>query len=60
MTVTDTPTRLLRASARRSYDPDVDIDWSAAPDDELWWMQPERTFSLRHRAVGRPHPRAAA
>jgi hypothetical protein len=43
MTVTDTPTRLLRASARRSYDPDVDIDWSATPDDELWWMQPERT-----------------
>jgi len=43
MTVTDTPTRLLRASARRSYDPDVDIDWSAAPDDEHWWMQPERT-----------------
>ena len=43
MTVTDTPTRLLRASARRSYDPDVDIDWAAAPDDELWWMQPERT-----------------
>jgi len=43
MTVTDTPTRLLRASARRSYDPDVDIDWAATPDDELWWMQPERT-----------------
>ena len=43
MALTDTPTRLLRASARRSYDPDVDIDWDAAPDDELWWMQPERT-----------------
>ena len=43
MTVTDTPTRLLRASARRSYDPDVDIDWTADPDPELWWMQPERT-----------------
>jgi hypothetical protein len=43
MTVTDTPTRLLRASARRSYDPDVDIDWAATPDDDLWWMQPERT-----------------
>ena len=43
MTVTDTPTRLLKASARRSYDPEVDIDWSAVPDDERWWMQPERT-----------------
>ncbi len=34
--------RLLRSSARQSYDPDVDIDWSAPPVPGLWWMQPER------------------
>ncbi len=34
--------RLLRSTARQSYDPDVDIDWSAAPVPGLWWMQPER------------------
>lgn len=34
--------RLLRGSARQSYDPDVDIDWSAPPVEGLWWMQPER------------------
>jgi len=43
MTVTDTSSRLLKASARRSYDPEVDIDWEAVPDEERWWMQPERT-----------------
>jgi hypothetical protein len=36
------PDRLLRGSARQSYDPDVDIDWSAPPVEGLWWMQPER------------------
>jgi hypothetical protein len=34
--------RLLRSSARHSYDPDVDIDWSAPVPEDLWGMQPER------------------
>lgn len=34
--------RLLKSSARQSYDPDVDIDWSAPEVPGLWWMQPER------------------
>jgi hypothetical protein len=34
--------RLLKSSARQSYDPDVDIDWNAPPVPGLWWMQPER------------------
>ncbi|MCZ4498026.1 MAG: rane protein [Marmoricola sp.] len=34
--------RLLKSSARQSYDPDVDIDWNAAEVPGLWWMQPER------------------
>ena len=34
--------RLLRSTARQSYDPDVDIDWDAPPVPGLWWMQPER------------------
>ena len=34
--------RLLRSSARHSYDPEVDIDWSAPVDPTLWGMQPER------------------
>lgn len=36
------PDRLLKGSARQSYDPDVDIDWSAPPVEGLFWMQPER------------------
>ena len=39
MTVAD---RLLKSSARHSYDPDVDIDWDAPIDPSLWGMQPER------------------
>lgn len=35
--------RLLKSSARQSYDPEVDIDWDAPPVDGLFWMQPERT-----------------
>ena len=35
------PDRLLKSSARQSYDPEVDIDWTAPPVDGLWWMQPE-------------------
>ena len=48
MTLVDAPgpaplaDRLLRSSARQSYDPDVDLDWSAPPVPGLWWMQPER------------------
>lgn len=44
MTLVDpVPDRLLRSSARQSYDPDVDIDWDAPPVEGLFWMQPERT-----------------
>lgn len=43
MTVADPlADRLLRSTARQSYDADVDIDWSAPHDPELWGMQPER------------------
>lgn len=43
MTVVDPVSdRLLRGTARQSYDPDVDIDWDAPPVPGLWWMQPER------------------
>lgn len=34
--------RLLKSSARHSYDPEVDIDWDAPLVDGLWFMQPER------------------
>ncbi len=34
--------RLLKSSARHSYDPEVDIDWSAPVPDDKWGMQPER------------------
>jgi len=34
--------RLLKSSAKQSYDPDVDIDWDAPAVPGLWWMQPER------------------
>ena len=34
--------RLLRSSARMSYDPDVDLDWDAPLVEGLWFMQPER------------------
>ncbi|SDR72439.1 P-aminobenzoate N-oxygenase AurF [Nocardioides scoriae] len=39
---TSVPERLLRSSARHSYDPEVDIDWDAPVDPTLWGMQPER------------------
>lgn len=43
MTVADPlADRLLRSTARQSYDPDVDIDWSAPLVPGLWGMQPER------------------
>ncbi|MFW6866676.1 AurF N-oxygenase family protein [Nocardioides sp. CPCC 206347] len=34
--------RLLRSTAKQSYDPEVDLDWDAPPVPGLWWMQPER------------------
>ena len=34
--------RLLKSSARHSYDPELDIDWDAPLVDGLWFMQPER------------------
>jgi hypothetical protein len=34
--------RLLKSSARQSYDPEVDIDWDAPLVEGLWGMQPER------------------
>jgi len=42
MTTDQVSERLLRSSARQSYDPDVDLDWDAPPVPGLWWMQPER------------------
>ncbi|GAA1530759.1 AurF N-oxygenase family protein [Nocardioides humi] len=42
MTLEALPERLLRSTARQSYDPEVDLDWSAPPVPGLWWMQPER------------------
>lgn len=35
--------RLLKSSARHSYDPEVDLDWDAPAVPGLWWMAPERT-----------------
>lgn len=34
--------RLLRSSARQSYDPEVDIDWEAPLEEGMWGMPPER------------------
>jgi hypothetical protein len=34
--------RLLRSSARQSYDPEVDVDWGAPLVEGAWFMQPER------------------
>ena len=42
-TATDaTALRLLRSTAKQSYDPEVDIDWDAPLVDGAWFMQPER------------------
>lgn len=40
-----TADRLLRSTAARSYDPDIDIDWSAPPEDGKLFM-PEHRSSL--------------
>jgi hypothetical protein len=44
MTLTADPVaqRLLRSTARQSYDPAVDIDWDAPLVEGAWFMQPER------------------
>ncbi|MGH3447739.1 MAG: AurF N-oxygenase family protein [Nocardioidaceae bacterium] len=42
MTTTAPAARLLASTARRSYDPDVDIDWDAPLVDGMYYMQPER------------------
>ncbi|HKT02687.1 MAG TPA: diiron oxygenase [Rugosimonospora sp.] len=38
-----TATRLLDASVRHSYDPAVQIDWSAPLDPDRFWIPPERS-----------------
>jgi hypothetical protein len=44
MTLTADPVarRLLRSTAKQSYDPEVDIDWDAPLVEGAWFMQPER------------------
>lgn len=42
MSTDSVSTRLLRSSARLSYDPDIELDWEAPLVDGLWFMQPER------------------
>lgn len=37
-----TAERLLNSSARSSYDPEVDIDWSAPLADDMYFLPPER------------------
>ena len=34
--------RLLRGSAKQSYDPEVDVDWDAPLVDGKWGITPER------------------
>jgi hypothetical protein len=46
MTISDrelTASRLLRASAEHSYDPEVEIDWDAPLTDGLWFVPPHRS-----------------
>jgi P-aminobenzoate N-oxygenase AurF len=38
-----TADRLLRSSLRTSYDPDVEIDWSASLDPDAFWLPPHRS-----------------
>ena len=37
-----TALRLLRSTAKQSYDPEVDLDWDAPLVDGAWFMPPER------------------
>lgn len=34
--------RLLKSSARHNYDPELDIDWDAPVNHDMWGMPPER------------------
>jgi P-aminobenzoate N-oxygenase AurF len=34
--------RLLRASARHQYDPDIEIDWTAPVEPDSFWLPPHR------------------
>jgi len=46
MTISDrevTASRLLRASAAHSYDPEVEIDWDAPLTDGHWFVPPHRS-----------------
>ncbi|HEV7965581.1 MAG TPA: diiron oxygenase [Actinoplanes sp.] len=46
MTISDrelTASRLLRASAEHSYDPEVEIDWDAPLTDGFWFVPPHRS-----------------
>ncbi|NMO89249.1 diiron oxygenase [Actinomycetospora sp. TBRC 11914] len=45
-----TAARLLRSAAKKSYDPDVDIDWDAPLVDGALWM-PEHRVSLYGTAL---------
>jgi hypothetical protein len=38
-----TADRLLRSSVRTSYDPVVEIDWSAPLDPDAFWLPPQRS-----------------
>ncbi|HEY2670165.1 MAG TPA: diiron oxygenase [Rugosimonospora sp.] len=35
--------RLLDSSARRSYDPFIEIDWDAPLDEDRFWLRPQRS-----------------
>ncbi len=37
-----TAERLLRSTAARSYDPELEIDWSAPPVEGLGYLREER------------------
>ena len=38
----DIAKRLLRGSAKASFDPLVEIDWDAPVDQDMWAIRPER------------------
>ena len=54
-----TARRLLRSTAKQSYDPEVDIDWDAPLVDGAWFMQPER-LSLYGTPIWEAMTRGAA
>jgi hypothetical protein len=38
----ETAERLLQASARHSFNPEVDVDWAASPAENLYYLPPHR------------------